>query len=86
MYAGIHFPSPVFSSMSKQSFGPKTFGWGMVENNVIDGGNTGYSIGKEIEMWKTPPAQGDPEGPLKFPCHSYMLSGKGLAETPTRGS
>ena len=86
MYAGIHLPNPIGSSISKHNLLPKTFGWGIVVYKVIYGAFTGYSIGNSILIWKTPLSHWEPAGPLKFPCHSYMLSGRGLAETPTRGS
>ena len=48
MYAGIHFPSPESSSISKHNLLPNTFGCGIVENKVIFGALTGYSIGNKI--------------------------------------
>jgi hypothetical protein len=48
VYAGIHLPNPVGSSISKHNLLPKTFGWGIVVYKVIYGAFTGYSIGNSI--------------------------------------
>jgi len=50
------------------------------------GGWSGYAVENVMSREKTPPAYGEPAGPMMVATHSKMLSRLGPAEMPVGGS
>jgi hypothetical protein len=40
-------------------------------STMMDGGRNGYSAGKTMRKWYSPPSNSVPDGPRSVQCHSY---------------
>ena len=40
-------------------------------STMMDGGRNGYSAGKTMRKWYSPPSNSVPDGPRNVQCHSY---------------